>query len=76
MLSFLLLLLLFKVLASQKRMENKYKAAEQSSEDWYYFSLDFFIFYVISLNGIIAFTGIAEHNWHLVKVMRSLPVKH
>lgn len=28
-----------KVLASQKRLENKYKAAEQASEDWYILNL-------------------------------------
>lgn len=32
--SFLISNFMFKVLASQKRMENKYKAAQQASEDW------------------------------------------
>lgn len=34
MLKFLLASSIFKVLASQKRLENKYKAAQQASDDW------------------------------------------
>lgn len=71
-----------KVLASQKQLENRYKSAQQASEEWYIFhggvlswhSYCYFLnLFTFELSLMV---GIEGHNLLLEREMRTLLVKH
>lgn len=81
-----------KVLASQKQLENKSKAAQQASDEWWSFSSQpcSIIYAVLQsfalirrsvfLDGFIIvlhlMIGTEEHSWLFQKAMRTLHEKH